>query len=58
MVIEILIMLYFLIGILVYWCFKHHVIEHILKVKANKYIARIIYIVTFLTTLLFWPLVL
>ena len=56
MVVEIGLILYILIGILIFTIYREDIKRHANKVQANGFIKRIIYIVVFLTSLLAWPL--
>jgi hypothetical protein len=52
----ILIFSYFIVGFAIYLVYKEDVSTHVAKNAASIYIKRIIYIITFIVTMLLWPL--
>jgi len=50
--------LYLIFGICLYLVYKEDVREHTSRVTTSNYMKRMIYIVTFIVTLLLWPLLL
>ena len=52
----ILIPSYLIIGIAIYLVYREDVVNHVAKNAASAYIKRIIYLVTFIVTMLLWPL--
>ena len=56
LLLEIGVMLYLLIGICLYLTYLDDIRQHSKDSKASKFIRRIIYIVTFIISVLLWPL--
>ena len=51
-----LLLSYLIVGFAIYMIYKEDVAHHVAKNASSIYIKRIIYIITFIVTMLLWPL--